>query len=143
MPSVQAEFPLKLIWLARRAHRRIQSYCKVCTNQAWRDWYGTPKNKERQLSQLNRRRRRRIARNRAIVAADKNQPCADCGGSFPPYAMDFDHLRDKENEIPYLVYSCSPERLIREIEKCEVVCANCHRTRRHRRSAAKKSKGTS
>ena len=57
--------------------------------------------------------------------------------------MDFGHLRDKENEIPYLVYSCSTERLIREIEKCEVVCANCHRTRTHRRSAAEKSKGTS
>ena len=60
----------------------------------------------------------------------KSAPCADCGQKFPPEVMDFDHVRGlKEGDISRLVYTAGEERVRAELEKCEVVCANCHRLR--------------
>ena len=64
----------------------------------------------------------------------ESSACADCGISYPYYVMDFDHLADKEREINFLASTGRIGALKREIEKCEIVCANCHRIRTHRRS---------
>jgi hypothetical protein len=65
----------------------------------------------------------------------KNQPCADCGGRFPAECMDFDHVNgNKEFNIGNHKYNLS--KLIDEIDKCDVVCANCHRIRTRKRKAA-------
>lgn len=67
-----------------------------------------------------------------LIVLAKTKPCADCGREYPPYVMDFDHLRDKE----FLVSQgkrVGYQRLVAEIAKCDVVCANCHRERTHRR----------
>lgn len=65
----------------------------------------------------------------------KGQPCADCGICYLPYVMDFDHVHgDKIEEVCNLRRRLVRwERIIAEIEKCEVVCANCHRTRTYLR----------
>ena len=75
-------------------------------------------------------------RNRAYVNKIKTEtPCADCGVSYPPYVMQFDHLgEDKDRDIATLTRSpVSLARLMAEIAKCEVVCANCHAERTHKR----------
>lgn len=60
--------------------------------------------------------------------------CADCGGSFPPECMDFDHLGDKVDGVATMVSRTKPwEEIEAEIAKCELVCANCHRIRTKRR----------
>jgi hypothetical protein len=42
--------------------------------------------------------------------------------------LEFHHLEDKDNEVSRLMgRGASLEALIREIKKCSVVCANCHR----------------
>ena len=43
--------------------------------------------------------------------------------------MDFDHLSRKEGEISSLMYTSGTDVLLKELAKCEVVCANCHRIR--------------
>jgi len=116
-----------------KAHTRRQSYCRECQNSAWTDWYASPKNRDRHLGLVAARRRRRIARHQKLVNEQKKQPCADCGLVFPPHVMDFDHLGDKTGEISRFVYQVGTERLVQELEKCEAVCANCHRLRTHRR----------
>lgn len=63
----------------------------------------------------------------------KSAPCADCGVSYPPYVMDFDH-RDPSNksaEINHLINkTCAPwSRILEEVTKCDVVCVCCHRLR--------------
>ena len=55
--------------------------------------------------------------------------CADCGINYPYYVMDFDHLHSKEANISALINTCSMRKIRAEIDKCEVVCANCHRQR--------------
>lgn len=66
---------------------------------------------------------------RALLDRAKQVPCADCGGMFPPYVMDFDHRDPSTKEFNVGSYMVSIARLTREIAKCDVVCANCHRER--------------
>lgn len=74
----------------------------------------------------NARKRERM---RAYLRSLKEAPCMDCGQKFPYWVMDFDHLEGKESLIGRLVFSLSWKRLEAELEKCELVCANCHRVR--------------
>jgi hypothetical protein len=64
----------------------------------------------------------------------KKEPCTDCGESYPPYVMDFDHLDDKTEGISSMTRrNRSWESILKEIAKCELVCSNCHRVRTHER----------
>jgi hypothetical protein len=90
-------------------------------------------------------RRQNVSRNKFRVVIQKikqETPCVDCGESYPYWIMDFDHLKDKSFNISALVrkHGCSVEKLNEEIAKCELVCANCHRTRSHFRSKKTESK---
>lgn len=64
----------------------------------------------------------------------KSQPCADCGISYPPYVMDFDHVRAPKVASVSKMVMWGWEKLKTEIAKCEIVCANCHRERSYQRS---------
>lgn len=67
--------------------------------------------------------------------AEKSKPCTDCGGTFHPVAMDYDHLPGfvKEFEIGMAAAGRSRAAVLAEMAKCELVCANCHRVRTHQR----------
>lgn len=56
--------------------------------------------------------------------------CADCGvsGKNYPCILDFDHKGNKDFQISHY-RDKSWKRVKREIDKCELVCANCHRIR--------------
>jgi hypothetical protein len=59
--------------------------------------------------------------------------CVDCGVSNH-IILDFDHLHDKKYNISRMIHDgFSWAAIKKEIEKCEVVCANCHRIRTHNR----------
>jgi formate-dependent nitrite reductase cytochrome c552 subunit len=71
-------------------------------------------------------------------------PCADCGGRFEPHQMDFDH-RDPSSKLFNLAAGramlMSTSKLRAEADKCDVVCANCHRLRTRQRWVGKPRKG--
>lgn len=71
-------------------------------------------------------------RRKIIQVLKEASPCKDCGVRYPHYKMQYDHLRDKTKAIAHLSHS-SMERILLEIEKCELVCANCHCERTHKR----------
>ena len=48
---------------------------------------------------------------------------------YPYYVMDFDHIEDKVGAVSQLIKANNIGALKKEIEKCEIVCANCHRRR--------------
>lgn len=85
---------------------------------------------------LNKKENSNIKRNRAMSDFLKSQPCTDCGKSYPPYVMHFDHLKDKTFNISRRI-GHKMSTLLEEIDKCEVVCANCHAIRTHNRRKAK------
>lgn len=101
-----------------------QSQCKPCRNAHHRAIYrGVTISKSTPVRQW-------------LEAYKEQLGCADCpSGTFhPAYRLDFDHLRDKHMNISRMVNSGrSQEDILVEIEKCELVCANCHRDRTHRR----------
>jgi hypothetical protein len=55
-------------------------------------------------------------------------PCCDCGEP-DPVVLDLDHRRDKKFDIAASLTYRKWEVILAEIEKCDVVCANCHRRR--------------
>lgn len=71
----------------------------------------------------------RLRRNQLLLARLKGEPCTDCGDTFRPEAMDFDHVRGvKVGNVSDMVGG-STDALVAEIAKCELVCAVCHRIR--------------
>lgn len=70
---------------------------------------------------------------KAFIHALKNVPCADCGGTFDPVCMDFDH-RPGEKKLFSIGDGSDPtlEQIREESRKCDIVCANCHRLRTYR-----------
>lgn len=59
----------------------------------------------------------------------KQRPCRDCGNVYPHYMMEFDH-RDGSTKLGNACYrgDCWG-KVLKELAKCDVVCANCHRAR--------------
>lgn len=61
----------------------------------------------------------------------ESNPCADCDKTYPYAVMEFHHHNDdKEFEINHMLRGTySLKRIKAEIDKCILLCANCHRIR--------------
>ena len=110
---------------------------------AWLKWHKKYKTEHPDLSYLRRDRlnskRLLSARRREInefYIRAKSMPCADCSIQYAPWIMQFDH-RDTTNKLATVSLmvknGLSLELIKAEIEKCDVVCANCHAARTHNR----------
>jgi hypothetical protein len=109
----------------------LRAYCRPCYQRVYREYY------EKHKALFIHRADRFHATIRNLLRAAKAKPCADCGRSFPYYVMEFDH-RDGETKCFNIADVMGPrrvgkKRLLAEIAKCDVVCANCHRERTHQR----------
>ena len=74
---------------------------------------------------------------RLLIQAVKERPCHDCKVVYPYWIMDFDHVRGKKDFNLGIGANRSIHRLLLEIEKCDIVCANCHRSRTFNRRKSK------
>lgn len=100
----------------------LGSYCKKC-NTLWvkkrylrnKEYYDN-KNKEARL------------RNQKYVHKYLlDHPCIDCGEK-DPVVLEFDHIKDKKICVSEMVRKLHALSSIqKEIEKCVIRCANCHR----------------
>jgi hypothetical protein len=83
--------------------------------------------------------RERWRRKAELLDRLRSVPCMDCGGRFPQCCMDFDH-RDpstKRKQVTAMIASHGWTSIMAEVDKCDIVCANCHRLRTfNRRSSA-------
>lgn len=70
---------------------------------------------------------------RAWIAEIKAVPCMDCKQSYPSYVMDMDHRvpSEKVGDIGAMITKGSWSKLKEEVDKCDIICANCHRERTH------------
>lgn len=99
-----------------------------------RRWYITSGKRQLELTKVSAAKNRR--RNYAYVSELKSRGvCTDCGGSFHPAAMDYDHVWGKK--VASVAVLCKEAaaiaRIADEIRKCELVCSNCHRVRTYNR----------
>ena len=93
-------------------------------NRAWRKWYRA--NAKRKIGWQARRRGEMRAWWRALKATKRCERC----GETEPDCLQFHH-RDPASKSFNLSTAASlgnysRERLLAEVAKCEVLCANCH-----------------
>ena len=76
--------------------------------------------------------RKRLKMKALWVAEKKSEACADCGNTYDPVCMDYHHLdeTDKKWSISLMVNGdWSKKRIQEEMDKCVLLCSNCHRLR--------------
>lgn len=106
----------------KKRKNKPQSYCKTCRNNSAKEWRLKNPNHNR-----NYRNTKRLEYTIKIVEYLEKHPCVDCGES-DILVLDFDHVKEKKNDVSKLVMGrCSWKIILEEINKCEVRCANCHR----------------
>lgn len=93
------------------------------------------KYKEHYKKKAKQRNKAARERKRAILHVAKSRPCSDCGNTYPPCVMDFDHINKATKKFDVgrgAGNSGVTEKIfLEEIAKCDLVCANCHRIRTH------------
>ncbi len=75
-------------------------------------------------SQKRRRRRRKLE----LVAAAGGR-CMDCGYATCLWVLEFHHRDPATKEFGVGGFNGSLARLVKEVGKCDLLCANCHRVR--------------
>lgn len=100
-----------------------QSYCKSCHSEYRKNHY--EQNKQKYIDKASNYRKEFWEWFRNLK---KDLSCIKCGEDRH-WVLDFHH-RDsslKDNEVSKLINSVSKSKVLQEIEKCDVLCANCHR----------------
>lgn len=104
----------------------LQYYCKSCKAKAYQD------RKSESIEKTQEARRRRVHRNRKMVYRYLlDNPCVSCGIG-DPVVLEFDHRDNvsKDSDISKMVNNgLSEKKIMAEIAKCDVRCANCHKRR--------------
>lgn len=78
-----------------------------------------------------RMKNRRVRFRKKLTSIKESTPCFDCGIQYKHYIMEYDHIANDKlmNVTHMLTGSRSWKSIENEIAKCQLVCANCHRTR--------------
>lgn len=108
------------------------SMCRECRRKYQREHYRQNKIQIQARKQATKAVLEQLAK--SYIEASKNRPCRDCGVQYPSPAMQFDHVSgEKVANVSEMPHKFGIEKIKAEIMKCEVVCANCHAIRTHRR----------
>ena len=117
-------------WRRKNKGQR-DTYCRPCRSAYGKEHYAA--NRARYIAQARMQKERlRLERTQYLLEYFRSHPCLDCGET-DPVVLEFDHLRDKLFDISAGLIQRSWSSVLAEIEKCEVVGANCHRRRTGRR----------
>jgi hypothetical protein len=93
-------------------------------------WYQKNKAITRERSKSSREKNKEIIRN-----IKESSPCSDCQIFYPYYIMQFDHVEpeNKVDAVNRLLTTSGIEKVLNEVSKCDLVCANCHAFRTWKR----------
>lgn len=109
-----------------------QTRCKECNREQRKAYYRTAHGKAKNnASSIAYNRGIRIVHRNNLYEYLLNNPCVDCSES-DPIVLEFDHIDPKTKcfDISKAVRSGkSWEKVLEEIVKCVVRCANCHKRR--------------
>ena len=110
-----------------------QGYCKACQKSYDKNYY--LEDKKRRLD-VNKKWQVKFWEWYDTL---KKEPCTDCQQEFDPVCMQWDHLPeyDKIERVSFIARTTmSKNKVLEEISKCELVCANCHALRTKQRKGS-------
>lgn len=101
---------------------RYTNVCKKCDYQSNKDWVAN----NRIYSNNKVRERRAIRKLKGIEY--KGGVCEHCKQTYHFSAFDFHHINpDEKEKDPCLLLTHTDEAFFKELDKCILLCANCHR----------------
>ena len=105
--------------------------CRPCANKRAREHYAV----RRTNDEWRQERRNKIntvnKQNKEKAIAFMGGKCFDCGGIFPSAVYDFHHLDMSTKEYNPSHILRNLEKGKEELEKCVLLCSNCHRIRHY------------
>lgn len=118
-----------------------QSHCRQC-HAAYRRAHYVANREDYVRREVARIKKYRIENRVLMLAYLLAHPCVDCGET-DPVMLDFDH-RDpalKKGNVGSLAAGKPWHIVLREVEKCDVRCANCHARRTAQQFNWRKARG--
>ena len=120
-PKCHTEQSLESFPKSRTRKSGIYPYCKSCCTKRSREYKRKFPEKETAYNH-----KRKLASRKKIRDYLRGKGCQICGET-DPVVLQFHHLRDKEANVSNLISNGRKwERVLEEIEKCQILCANCH-----------------
>lgn len=113
-------------------HRRLTGerhiHCRGCQKIYKKNFY--IRHREEYIQQSAREKQEKVKQNLERVRHYlRTHPCVDCGET-DIVVLEFHHLGGKDRAVSTMVRTVTSwERIQKEIEKCLVLCGNCHRKR--------------
>lgn len=100
--------------------------CVSCNKEHQRLWWQKNKHKQQQKVKANRNRLKDF-----VLELKNKYNCLICGENNP-LVLDFDHLENKLTDVSRMIkIGTKQENILEEINKCRVLCSNCHRIKTH------------
>jgi 5-methylcytosine-specific restriction endonuclease McrA len=126
-------------------HRKTgrSSYCKLCERKRIREYHSTPRGQlvvKKSANNFRKNNPEKIAnwvmerryKNKKEIVQYMGNKCTDCLGVFPLCVYDFHHIDPNTKEKPpAAVLTSSIKTIKKELDKCILLCSNCHRIRHH------------
>jgi len=109
-------------WHKKTINRR-RTVCRVCRNIDAKSW------RKKSSEFINATIRERIRKRKLEWIERKGGKCSSCGGVFHQSVYDFHHLdpKDKHKYTPGQLFTRKKETIETELNKCILLCSNCHR----------------
>jgi hypothetical protein len=135
-----AEFPGRMVIDGRVRYLYRRRFCLACSPFGIHNTSKTPpllaqtpelveyRRRRRNAKTVRWQKRNRRSRKEQLVAA-RGGRCLDCGYAACLTALEFHHRDRSGKEFGLGNFTGSMARYLAEAEKCDLVCANCHRLR--------------
>lgn len=100
----------------------LNSECKNCQTKYFKEYYKN--NKEKHIKSVSKTQNYKKIK---LAKIKKEKGCCKCGYKDHSSALHFHHKDQKQKEFTIASnYHHDLDLLLIEIEKCDVICANCH-----------------
>ena len=104
--------------------------CKVCANNRAKEHRAIRRQNPEYVLLHNSKISARQKQNKRLAVEYKGNKCNDCQQSFPDCVYDFHHLDPKQKDTnPSELLKKSFDKAKDELDKCVLLCSNCHRLR--------------
>ena len=95
--------------------------CKLCDQARINKWYSDNRNKRQEAANTRNRSKKQQA------VDHFGNKCLDCKKTYPNCVYQFHHLDPTQKDVnPSYAMANGLESMWKELEKCVMLCANCH-----------------